>query len=273
MGVVLGALLGGFAQILNETLKARRQVRQERIEATQSFIQAFGAATLAHQHTPHRLQGEATPPDPADYVEADWRAIHADERLRTAAAHLALLDDRPEQQRSLTSSWPWSETMSSVSDSHPGGITREIAFVHSSSTLAGKSDVPADSQRNRTAATVIFKPRVCRINLRLSAGSSSSALSPSVSSGTAVMADVNGHALDRGAGPRALGAREPGTRLLGAGARWQSVDGPPMRWIISGGLTVSGSRPIGSGMTSGWRKGGVQRWASAALLQVHLHAV
>jgi hypothetical protein len=96
VGVVIGALLGGFAQILNEALKARRQVRQQRIEATHSFLQAFGEATLAHQHTPHRLRGETTPPDPSKYVEADWRAVRADERLRTTAAYLALLDDRPQ---------------------------------------------------------------------------------------------------------------------------------------------------------------------------------
>lgn len=96
MGVVVGALLGGFAQIVNDDLKARREVRQTRIQATQSFIEAFGEAALAHQHAPHRLRGETTPPDPSDYVEADWRAVNADERLRARAAYLALVDDSKE---------------------------------------------------------------------------------------------------------------------------------------------------------------------------------
>ena len=101
IGVIVGAILGGCAQVLNSWLSYRRQSHGERVEAMRLLMDAYYEADRAARMVRvwHALEDKSAP------VSADRQREYMNDIMNGRAtlnafdvrrAHYALLDDRPE---------------------------------------------------------------------------------------------------------------------------------------------------------------------------------
>jgi len=95
VGVVVGAALGGGAQVLNDWIGHRRLERQVRQNAAGQFMDAFYQATMAKQRVALTREGffGDTDPDLAAKEATRSLGLHMME-LYARRSHLLLIDDR-----------------------------------------------------------------------------------------------------------------------------------------------------------------------------------
>lgn len=98
IGVVVGAILGGGAQMLNEALRDERQSKRERAAAAKVLVEAFYAAQRNYQlYQTWRKSNAASARERRDQAGLDTIAARSD--FDTSRVHLLLLDDRDEVAR------------------------------------------------------------------------------------------------------------------------------------------------------------------------------
>ena len=97
VGVVVGAILGGGAQILNSSLASRRTERQKRQEAARLFIEAFYGAMTAKQLAALTKDGHFGDADPGTAYQEALRSVGQSVMAMDAQrSYLMLIDDSEE---------------------------------------------------------------------------------------------------------------------------------------------------------------------------------
>jgi len=102
VGVVVGAILGGGAQVLNTSLSSRRAERQNRQEAARLFIEAFYGAMTAKQLAALTKEGHFGDADPHKAYQEVLRTVGKGVMAMEARRSYLMLIDASEGAASLS---------------------------------------------------------------------------------------------------------------------------------------------------------------------------